>query len=385
MKIVHVANFYSEKSGGIKTTINELGIRYQRIGHQFYYVIPGLRFGVELTPSGTKISLPSIPIPFSGGYRIIRSNRELKRVLSLLQPQRLEVSDRLTLHKIGLWAMKRRIHSIVFSHESLESLLLRFFKFEQFRKLAQWHNRKLAGSFDWVVASTDYAAREFRALGIPNLKKIPLGVDLESFNPNSRDESFRQRLLQGSEILLVHCGRLSIEKNPEQSVEVLKSLTKEGVSARLVFVGMGPLYKKLKSVSVGFPVDFVGYVVGPKKVATYLSAADVVLAPGPHETFCLAALEALACGTPVVASSESAVREILRNERDEWAGRIVSENPDHWVEAVREIAATPQMRSTAREIAELFPWTTTIGAIESLEIRNSRNSRETDSKLWFAA
>ncbi|RAB79093.1 glycosyltransferase, partial [Burkholderia multivorans] len=46
-------------------------------------------------------------------------------------------------------------------------------------------------------------------------------------------------------------------------------------------------------------------------VAGILASADVALAPGPHETFGLAALEALACGTPAVVSRTSALAEIL--------------------------------------------------------------------------
>ena len=384
MKIVHIANFYSEKSGGIKTTINQLGILYQRIGYEFIYIVPGDKHGVELTPSGTKISLPSIPIPFSGGYRIIRSNRSIKQTLTVLRPERIEISDRLSLRKIGLWARNRKIHAIVFSHESLEALLVRFFKFEVFRRFAQWHNRRLSQSFDWVVTSTDYAAREFRTQNVENLKRISLGVDLESFQPSSRNEELREQLLAGSDILLIHCGRLSVEKNPEQSLKVLRHLVDNGIKARLIYVGMGPLFTKLQKAAIGYPVTFTGYVVGPKKVASYLASADAVLSPGPHETFCLAALEALACGTPVVASVESAVKEILCPDDGAWAGRVCSPDLEDWVEAILEICGNKRLRKAARNRAEQFPWSFTIDELNKLHAQPTEASRKENS-TWRAA
>ncbi len=389
MRIVHIANFYSEKSGGIKTTINQLGILYQRIGHEFFYIVPGEKHEVELTPNGTKITMPSIPIPFSGGYRIIRSNRAIKQTLSLLRPERLEVSDRLSLRKIGTWAKKRKIRTIVFSHESLEALLIRFFKFGIVRRYAQWHNRRLAASFDWVVASTEYAAREFRTQNVSNLKRVPLGVDLDSFQPSHRSRSLRNKLLRGSDILLVHCGRLSVEKNPEQSIAVLKKLNEIGFNARLIFVGMGPLFNKLKKSALGHPVEFTGYVAGPKKVASYLANADVVLAPGPHETFCLAALEALACGTPVVASNKSAVKEILCPENEEWAGVVCGEDPVEWAQAVGLIVSDRKFRVHARNRAEQYPWTQTIKALDDLHEHTTKNNVEErnvkEKSAWRAA
>ena len=360
MKIVHITNFYSPRSGGIKTTMHELGFRYQQLGLEFIYVIPGIRYSVDATACGIQISLPSIPVPFSGGYRIIRSNRSVKRLLMTLRPNRIEVSDRLTLRGIGNWASRRKISTVVFSHESLAALVERFLKFPFLQKIVDWHNRRLAKSFDWVITSTEYAAKEFKKIETTNLRKIPLGVDLEAFQPLRRDEKLRDELLAGDELLIVHCGRLSIEKNPEVSLKTLLELRERGVKARLVYIGMGPLFEKLKKSAAGLPVSFLGYIVGPTKVATILASADVVIAPGPHETFCLAALEALACGTPVIASSKSAVGELLSNDAGLATGRVCGDEISEWADAVSALAHQEGLRSRCRSQAERFSWNTTV-------------------------
>ena len=363
MKIAHIANFYTEQSGGIKTVVAQLGSRYQKLGHEFTLIVPGESFGVEKMPFGTKISLPSIPLPFTGGYRMIRSRKEVKNLLTVITPCRIEVSDRLNLSSIGRWAKSRGIHSIVFSHESLEALVTRFLRLRPLARLVRWHNIKLANSFNVVVATSNFAAQEFETAKVDNLRRISLGVDLENFHPSARDNSLRKELLAGEELLLVHCGRLSHEKNPGLSLEVLKALRESGVKARLIYLGMGPLYKTLRTRALGLPITFLGYVANRKKVASILASADVVLTPGPHETFCLAALESLACGSPVIASNRSAVGEFFAGVDGALTGQTCSENPTDWVMAIRALTADPNTRTNCRKRAEAYSWQKTISEL----------------------
>ena len=163
MRIVHVANFYGPNSGGIKTTLHELGRGYLKYGHDFIYIVPGSQFLQEQTPYGRKITLPSVMLPGSGNYRIIRSNKALRALILELAPDRIEISDRFTLRGIGKFARTHRIPTIVFSHETLRGLANRFLPAWLPRKaLVNWHNRRLAASFDHVIATTEFAAAEFR-------------------------------------------------------------------------------------------------------------------------------------------------------------------------------------------------------------------------------
>ena len=160
MKILHIANFYGPKSGGIRTTLHELGAGYIAKGHEFTYIVPGTGLYCEETPDGRKITVPSFELPFSGGYRIIRNNNYIKKLIITLAPDVLEVSDRFTLTGIGEWASKRKIKTVVFSHETLVGLASHYFAFS-ITPLIDWHNRRLAKRFNYVIATTNFAAREF--------------------------------------------------------------------------------------------------------------------------------------------------------------------------------------------------------------------------------
>jgi len=390
MRIVHVANFYGPNSGGIKTTLHELGRGYLHYGHEFIYIVPGVNNHSEMTQYGYKITLPSVMLPGSGGYRVIRNNRELKKIIASLNPDAIEISDRFTLRGIGLWAKREGIPTVVFSHETLRGLAKRFLpSWLPLNSLVDWHNRRLSRSFDHVVATTEFAAKEFRELDTPNIVKIPLGVDLETFTPANRSLRLRSELLKGSQLLLVHCGRLSPEKEPQRSIEAVEKLLADGVDARLVIIGNGPLWSKLRERSAGLPVDMLGYVADRKKVSAILASADISLAPGPLETFCLSALESLASGTPVVASESSAVGEFLRHTEKNPAGAIAADNGSAFAAAIESLAFRPALRKVARTSAERLPWdstVTTMMQLHGLEVIGSHApSASTKRKLRIAS
>ncbi len=369
MKIIHVANFYGPKSGGIKTTLHNLGIGYRNDGHEFIYVVPGKKFSRESNEFGGCITLPSWNIPFSGGYRVIRSTRQVKTILQALKPDRLEVSDRFTLSCLGKWAARRKIPAIVFSHETLKGLAKNYFGVS-LNRFVKWHNSKLASKFDFVVTTTNFAASEFNEIGTRNLVKIPLGVDLENFSPMRHNPELRTKLLKGGDVLLVHCGRLSPEKKPERSIQALRELLNRGINARLVFIGSGPLHKKLYESSRDIPVTFWGYVANKKLLAEMIASADISIAPGPIETFCLAALESLASGTPVVASRTSAVGEFLQTENGNVVGLTAENSGSAFADAIEELLGIAKsdnfLRTRCRLQAEQFPWSRTISKLNSL-------------------
>ncbi len=351
MRIVHVANAYTPRSGGIRTTVHALGHGYRTAGHEFVLVVPGPRAGDEELSWGRRVTLAGPRIPGSGGYRVLADMRRLRTVLDSLDPDRLEVSDRLTLRGLGRWAGAAGVPSTVIAHERVDGLLRAFSPLgaRGAQLAADRHNATTAERFDRVVTTTRFAAQEFNRIGVPT-DHVPLGVDLEQFQPVKRPPS------RGVP-LLVLCSRLSREKRPDLAVEALRVMCRGGFPARLVVAGSGPLAASLRRRARGLPVELVGHIAGRSAVADLLGAADVVLAPGPVETFGLAALEALACGTPVVAASTSAVAELVGGG----AGRSARPQPAALAAAVAALLAVPegQRRAAARARAESFPWSRT--------------------------
>src|SRR5689334_14492451 len=103
MRVVQVANFYGPRSGGLRTAVDRLGAEYSAVGHEVYLVVPGAHPQRHVLPTGVvRISLPARQIPFTGGYRAVLPG-PVTALLRQLEPDALEVSDRLTLRSLGPW------------------------------------------------------------------------------------------------------------------------------------------------------------------------------------------------------------------------------------------------------------------------------------------
>ena len=351
---MRLANYVAPASGGLRTSLRELGAGYQAAGHEPVLVIPGPEPGRRYTEQGLVITVPGWPVPATGGYRAILTRRPLRRLLDELEPDRLEVSDRTTLRWTGAWARARGIRSMMVSHDSLAGLMAMFSPPGMpAARLADHFNRRTAASYDVVVCTTAWAAAEFRRLGVPNLLQVPFGVDLACFSPQRRDEDLRARFAPGGQALLVHCSRLSPEKRPQRAVGALAELRRRGLPAVLVVAGDGPQRRALQAQARGLPVRFLRHISDRALLARLLATADVVIAPGPVETFGLSALESLASGTPVVVSSRSALPEIVGP-----AGLATEDDDASCADAIqrlldRDVAGR---RRLARQRAERYGW-----------------------------
>lgn len=354
MRVVQVANFYGPRSGGLRTAIDRLGAEYCAGGHEVFLIVPGRCAERTRLPTGViRITLPARLIPFTGGYRAVMPG-PVKALLEALQPDALEVSDRLTLRSLGPWGREYGARTVMISHERLDRLVGQVLPRRPAQKFADLANRRTAANYDTVVCTTAFAREEFDRIGADNTVTVPLGVDLQTFHPRRHSPLVRERWATPGQMLLVHCGRLSVEKRVDRSIDALGALCHAGVDARLVVVGEGPLRAKLQRQASRLPIDFTGFINDRHTVAGLLASADVTLAPGPHETFGLAALESLACGTPAVVSRTSALTEIVTPD----SGALADNDPFAMAWAVGTIVDRPEQhrRSSARRRAENFTW-----------------------------
>jgi alpha-1,6-mannosyltransferase len=354
VRVVQVANFYGPRSGGLRTAVDRLGSEYSAAGHEVFLVVPGQQSQKVALGSGvTRISLPARLIPFTGGYRAVLP-KPVRALLEGLAPDAIEVSDRLTLRSLGRWGRRNGIATVMISHERLDRLVGQILPRRVAGAIADVANRRTAADYDAVVCTTAFARAEFDRIHAPNVVTVPLGVDLEQFHPRHHSESVRQQWARREQLLLVHCGRLSMEKHAHRSIDAVGALRHSGIDARLVVVGEGPMRARLERQAARLPVDFIGYIGCRDTVAAILASADVALAPGPHETFGLAALEALACGTPAVVSRTSALTEILTKD----SGATADNDPRAIADAVSSIMSRPEAlrRNNARRRAEHFTW-----------------------------
>lgn len=360
LRIVRLANFVAPSSGGLRTALRELGRGYEAAGHEAVLVVPGERYTDRATEQGRVITLPGPLLPGTGGYRVLTDKGRVARLLESLEPDRLEVSDRTTLRWTGKWARRARVRAVMVSHETADGVLRTWGLPEGMaRRASDALNVRTGHTYSRVVCTTEFAEREFVRIGARNVVRAPLGVDLVARHPALRDRGLRERHARVDEVLLVMCSRLSVEKRPGTAVDALEALLARGRRAVLVVAGDGPLRGRLEQRAKGLPVTFLGHVGDRETLGALQASADVALAPGPAETFGLAALEAMACGTPVVASFSSALPEVIGS-----AGATAADNGESFADAVELLLdrSEGERREAARARAECFGWGTAVDA-----------------------
>ncbi|MEY4101351.1 MAG: GDP-mannose-dependent alpha-(1-6)-phosphatidylinositol dimannoside mannosyltransferase [Actinomycetota bacterium] len=365
-KIAHIANLYGPKSGGLRTTINELAKQYSDRDIDVLVIVPGPISKCQKINRILYVELSSLPIPFSGGYRVIIDIRKVKRILETFQPDVIEISDRSTLLHIAHWAKTKKIHTAVFAHERLDGVLSAFASWIPFRKLiaSKW-NSYTANLGSNIVATTYFAAEEFISLGMTptpypdsKLKIVSLGVDLEQFDPDQRHVTDVNDTLIPTRFIMA-ATRLSKEKDVKFLLDIaerIKGIESIECETPLVIAGSGPLEKTMKRMAEQRKLNiiFVGFLHNRSNLAKYLAKADIFLAVGPIETFGLAALEALASGTPVLCRDSAAIAEVI----DQNCGVALPRDATLWAREIERIMGEDReiYRDLSRSRAESFSW-----------------------------
>ncbi len=202
------------------------------------------------------------------------------------------------------------------------------------------------------------------------------GVDVELFRPSASRSADRAALGVGAdEIVLVFAGRVQPHKGPAVLVRAAAELRRRypGKPWRVLIVGdsSGEGHTepgRLRSLAAELGVaDLVTLrpALPPAGLASVLRAADVLAMPSHSESFGLVALEAQACGTPVVAA---AVGGLPIAVRDGQTGLLVAgHDPGAWADTLAAVALDPARRArmsiAARAHAERFSWDATVDAL----------------------
>jgi len=181
---------------------------------------------------------------------------------------------------------------------------------------------------DGVTAVSESLARDTRReLGVTcDIRVIPNFIDCEAYRRLDAAD-VRQQLAPAGEPLLIHVSNFRPVKRVAAVVEVFARV-RQVMAARLLLVGDGPdgsaAAKRARELGVAADVHFLGE---QDTVVPLLSASAVFLLPSLQESFGLAALEAMACGVPVVASNAGGIPEVVEDgvtgflhDRDDLAG-----------------------------------------------------------------
>jgi D-inositol-3-phosphate glycosyltransferase len=225
----------------------------------------------------------------------------------------------------------------------------------------------IAAAVDCVTVSTEHEGEQLRKLyGLPAsmMRVIPCGVDLRAFTPGTAAQrrADRKALSPDGLPILLFVGRL----DPIKELDLLlESVARMRTRARLFVVGGNPdgdaeverLRELAAELGIADRVVFPG-AVPQTDLARYYHAADSLVVTSRYESFGLAAVEALACGTPVVSSAVGGLTSIIRDREN---GLLVCwRGSDAFAERLDELLSNGELRARlaarARSSVERFSW-----------------------------
>jgi glycosyltransferase involved in cell wall biosynthesis len=225
------------------------------------------------------------------------------------------------------------------------------------RRMIEWAARRAAGSIGVCAALMDV----LRGWGHEPAKLHTLrnGVDLERFRPLPPAQ-MRAELAVAGEPLLLSVGHLIERKGHHIAIDALAQLLPARPGARLVIIGEGEerdaLLARAARLGVADKVRLTGALPNTELLRWY-SAADVLLLCSSREGWANVLLEAMACGTPVVATDIWGTPEVIAAPA---AGRLVKERSGAaFAAGVEALLSAGVDRGATRRYAEGFSWQAT--------------------------
>ncbi len=196
------------------------------------------------------------------------------------------------------------------------------------------------------------------------------GVDLDVFYETERETARRALGLNG--LVLASVGHLIGRKGHDLVIRALPELSE----ATLIIAGDGPEKKALaalaNSLGVAERVKFLGRVAH-EELADVYSAAEILVLASSREGWPNVLLEAMACGTPCVATDVWGTGEVIRSPD---AGRLASERtPEVIADAIKSLLQKPPGRRTVRKYAEAHSWDETVDRMAEIFTELSEKSR----------
>lgn len=317
MSVLDATEWYGETSGGIRTYLLEKA-RYvaARPSLRHTVLVPGEVDGIHDAQGVRTYRLQGPPIPRHRPYRFMLASRSMSRIVQHERPDVIEVGSPFLAPWI-LRSVARPLHVplVSFYHTDVPRVLSRTMRGwpagrRMLNGLGWRYMRRLDALFPLTIVASDFVARELAAHGIDRVARVPLGVDLERFSPMRRAAATETRVRLGLPTgpLVGFAGRFAREKELDVVLDAWAEIERR-TGARLVLAGAGPDEARLRAHPYASRVFFLPFVHDRETLADVLACLDVYVAPGPAETFGLSALEAMACGTPLLSVNTGGVAD----------------------------------------------------------------------------
>jgi glycosyltransferase involved in cell wall biosynthesis len=366
MRIAFVTDTCLPEINGVTTVLATMARGLTARGHAVHTVAPAYPGDTPEPPdAGTFLPRPSVRCP---GYGAVRLTVPFDPVVrASLRAFRPDVVHAVTEGPLGL---QGRRFALKFGLPLVSSYHTDFPGYAE-RYLGRWAVGPTVRYLTWFHGAaratqtpSHVVAETLRARGLPRATVWGRSVDTLLFHPARRNLPLRRELGFGDRVVVLHVGRLAVEKDLDTLIASFQAAhVALGDAARFCVAGDGPEARALRQ-ALPFATHF-GFLDRPRLADLYANA-DLFVFPSPTETCGLVALEALASGLPVIGARAGGIVESVQ---DGITGRLVGAGDaagfsDAIVELGRDTDRRRAMAVAGRAFAAGRTWDTELDTLE---------------------
>jgi alpha-1,6-mannosyltransferase len=317
--VCDVTQSWSDVGGGVGTYLRrKRAYILDKTPHRHLMILPGPRDEVIDEGRAVTVFIASPKVPASPHYRLLLRTGSVCAALDKYRPDLIECQDAYVLPWAALAHRRRYPETALvagyFTDFPTVYVQRPFAKFVG-RGLAHVASRicyrycgQLYSRFDAVFGlSENGGAATLIREGVKDVAVVPLGVELEEFDPSRRDMELRRSLgVADDQPMLIYAGRLDGEKRPQVVVDAFRRLP-ASMNATLVLLGDGPLRAQFGELGKTMRIVAPGFVNGRPELARWLASADIYVSAMADETFGISEIDAQASGLPVVGVAAGAM------------------------------------------------------------------------------
>ena len=305
--VVVFTDTYLPTVNGVTYTIKTWRERWERRGGRMDVVYPA---STDHDPDGGEHPVRSVPFPFYDGFRV--GVPRIPQSLGRLDADVVHAHTPFGLGLAGLRLAGRANLPFVVSYHTPTAEYAEYLTSSRpvgrgLERLSTRYEQWFLSHADAVVVPSAQTREQLVSRGVDGVTVVHNGVDVDRFEPVDA-AGFRDRHDLGDGTLVGYTGRHGFEKCLPDILRAVDGMD----DVTVVFGGDGPARETLERLADEHDVDarFLGFLPREELPAFY-SALDVFAFPSPVETQGLVALEAIACGTPVVGVRDGALTDTI--------------------------------------------------------------------------
>ncbi|HVR19498.1 MAG TPA: glycosyltransferase [Polyangiaceae bacterium] len=365
MRVLDLAEFYSERGGGVRSYLDKMLRCAGPLGHEVIVVAPGPRDEETRVAEGGRIVRYAAPrMPYDPSYHAPLDVFRMRALVRELAPDVLQLSSPFVPSWVGA-TLGVPLRSYVYHSDPIGCYVTPLAKNAAGRLLerAAWaYMKAVCGSADVTIVAGEWLERELSQRGFENVHTVPFGIDHEPFGPERRDDTLRAEILgdlanDPEARLVLIAGRLAADKRQLRLIEALEIVAKRRPIG-LVLLGDGPERARLEAAGRRLPrFRALLFTRDRNEYARLLASVDALAHGSTCETFGFLLAECLASGTPLVVPDAGGAADLTEPG---WSERYPPyADPETIALALERLLGRPvgDLRRCARERAASLPTT----------------------------